>query len=145
VHYTVLESWLEHLVYIRNLCAHHNRIWNRDLIINKPVMPTHTIYPWAKIAPSKPDKLYTTLLLIVYMLKRINPTSSFTGRFRSLLHRHPMINIIVMGMPQDWRKDPFWQEVYIPWNQHLRINIFKLRAVFTKKSFAVSGKRLVQH
>ncbi len=30
VNYVVLESWIEHLVYIRNLCAHHSRIWNRD-------------------------------------------------------------------------------------------------------------------
>lgn len=26
----VLESWLHHLTFIRNLCAHHSRLWNRE-------------------------------------------------------------------------------------------------------------------
>jgi abortive infection bacteriophage resistance protein len=27
-HTTVLESWIRSLAYIRNLCAHHSRLWN---------------------------------------------------------------------------------------------------------------------
>ncbi len=27
----ILSSWIYTLVYIRNLCAHHSRIWNRTL------------------------------------------------------------------------------------------------------------------
>ena len=27
----ILSSWIHTLVYIRNLCAHHSRIWNRTL------------------------------------------------------------------------------------------------------------------
>ena len=33
LHPTVFTSWLHTLTYIRNLCAHHNRLWNRDLAI----------------------------------------------------------------------------------------------------------------
>ena len=34
----ILSSWIHTLVYIRNLCAHHSRIWNRTLAI-KPKVP----------------------------------------------------------------------------------------------------------
>ncbi|MEW6168107.1 MAG: Abi family protein [Pseudomonadota bacterium] len=34
----VLESLLHHLTYIRNLCAHHGRVWNRELTITAPVL-----------------------------------------------------------------------------------------------------------
>lgn len=39
----VLASWLRHLSLVRNICAHHSRLWNRDFTItptlprNKPV------------------------------------------------------------------------------------------------------------
>jgi abortive infection bacteriophage resistance protein len=34
---SLLESWMEHLVYIRNLCAHHNRVWNRTMTVTATV------------------------------------------------------------------------------------------------------------
>jgi abortive infection bacteriophage resistance protein len=37
---TVVLSWLFTLNYIRNLCAHHSRLWNRELAI-KPLIPHH--------------------------------------------------------------------------------------------------------
>jgi abortive infection bacteriophage resistance protein len=33
VHHTVFTSWLHTLTYVRNICAHHSRLWNRDLAI----------------------------------------------------------------------------------------------------------------
>lgn len=34
----VLESWLRHLSLIRNTCAHHSRLWNREFTIT-PLLP----------------------------------------------------------------------------------------------------------
>ncbi len=33
LHHTVLSSWLHTFAYIRNICAHHGRLWNRELAI----------------------------------------------------------------------------------------------------------------
>jgi abortive infection bacteriophage resistance protein len=33
IHSTVLSSWLHTITYVRNICAHHCRIWNRELAI----------------------------------------------------------------------------------------------------------------
>jgi abortive infection bacteriophage resistance protein len=30
----VVTSWMQSLTYIRNLCAHHCRVWNRDLPVS---------------------------------------------------------------------------------------------------------------
>lgn len=40
----VLESWLLSLNTVRNICAHHSRLWNRELGI-KPKMPRAKDYP----------------------------------------------------------------------------------------------------
>lgn len=34
----VFASWLHCIVYVRNICAHHSRLWNRSLSI-RPLMP----------------------------------------------------------------------------------------------------------
>ncbi len=33
LHSSILASWLHTFVYIRNICAHHSRLWNRELAI----------------------------------------------------------------------------------------------------------------
>lgn len=38
---TLMESWLHSIVYVRNICAHHSRLWNRRLSINA-LIPRHT-------------------------------------------------------------------------------------------------------
>ncbi len=38
VHHSVLHNWLHALTYLRNACAHHSRLWNRELAI-RPEIP----------------------------------------------------------------------------------------------------------
>ena len=42
---TVMISWLHSLVYIRNICAHHGRIWNKQMSIN-PIVPKKLKLPF---------------------------------------------------------------------------------------------------
>ena len=35
---SVLESWLHSIVYLRNICAHHSRLWNKEMRI-QPIIP----------------------------------------------------------------------------------------------------------
>ncbi len=53
-------SWLHHLTYVRNLCAHHSRLWNRIFAI-RPMLP-HNI-GWG-ITPDKADNIFCTLKII---------------------------------------------------------------------------------
>lgn len=38
---SVFESWLHSIVYVRNICAHHSRLWNKTLRI-QPLFPRKT-------------------------------------------------------------------------------------------------------
>jgi len=38
VHHDVLRNWLHSITYTRNICAHHSRLWNRELAI-RPEIP----------------------------------------------------------------------------------------------------------
>nr|WP_245153128.1 Abi family protein [Xanthomonas oryzae] len=41
----MLKSWLHALTSIRNICAHHSRLWNRELGI-RPELPAAPDFAW---------------------------------------------------------------------------------------------------
>jgi len=43
----IFASWLRSLNYLRNVCAHHSRLWNRN-IIDQPKLPSHDEIPWVE-------------------------------------------------------------------------------------------------
>lgn len=103
---TVMESWLHSIVYVRNICAHHSRLWNRRLSINA-MIPRHTHLPFIEI-PDDTKKVYYTLAIILYFLQTINPNSTFASRFKTLLAKYPHIDVEAMGFPANWESNPLW-------------------------------------
>ena len=107
----LMENWMHAISNIRNICAHHGRLWNRRLTthIDLPTNPRHLfvvekfehqgIYPY---------KLYPALCAIVYLMNIINPQSTFKNRLVTLVIACPLRQISEMGFPFDWDLDPFW-------------------------------------
>ncbi|MDQ2720320.1 MAG: Abi family protein [Bacteroidota bacterium] len=119
----VLESWIEHLVYIRNICAHHGRLWNRIMTV-KAVIPSNPIKKWITIAPSKPDKLYTTLSIASYLLNIIGNNPIFVGKVKVLLKRFDEIDIDSAGFPANWKHDNFWKSIPLGITHQARLFLF---------------------
>ena len=132
VSYSILESWMENLSYIRNICAHHGRLWNRTLTITAAI-PNNPTYQWTTIPTSRPEKLYPSLCVIAYMLERCNKHSPFFGELRTLFYRFPKVDVQASGFPSNWRKDIFWKKLHIPFGHHLRVLWFKVKNLFKSK------------
>jgi len=104
---TVLVTWLHTLVYIRNICAHHARLWNKDLRI--PVkLPKKTANMWLAALNITDRKLYVVLGIIAYLLNIITPNNTFRRKVKELIIKYPHTDIFAMGFPEDWLSDPFW-------------------------------------
>ncbi len=102
----VLESWLHCFVYVRNLCAHHSRLWNRSLRI-AAIYPRRTDFSFISHNVQN-DKVYYVICVIKYMLQTINPQNTFTERLKSLLEKYPSADPRAMGFPDNWSEDSFW-------------------------------------
>lgn len=100
---TVLTSWLHMLVYIRNLCAHHARLWNRTLTF-KPKLP-EKMEDWKNISNTR---VYSVLAMMQYLLRKIDPQSTWKQRLLVLLQEYSHISLVVMGFPNDWEKSSIW-------------------------------------
>lgn len=99
----VLSSWLHTFVYLRNLCAHHARLWNRTLTL-KPKLPAKDIL-WHGV---NNDRAYSMLAIIQYLLCKINQTSNWKYKLIDLLKNNPEIPGYIMGFPNDWLNHPLW-------------------------------------
>ncbi len=107
LHPHVMESWLHMLTYVRNLCAHHSRLWNRELGI-QPALLQKPQHVWIDPAFNNNGRMYYVLCCLRYLLLGINPNGSYTTRLKALLAKYPTIPVRFMGFTADWDKEPLW-------------------------------------
>lgn len=106
-----LVSWMHHLVYVRNLCAHHSRLWDRSWAI-KPQLPAGKDWQAPRVRGNA--RLYSTLLLISQLMKCTVPVDGFrkawSRRVESHLSNMPSVPqaMNVMGFCADWERHPAW-------------------------------------
>lgn len=104
INFYVLSSWLDCLAYLRNLCAHADRVWNRKMTAKANIRNIEEFVP--KDDENRPiiDKLYTYLLTILFLLKQISPESSRLEWFKKLLKSDNQIDKSKMWFPNDREK-----------------------------------------
>jgi len=105
----VLESWLHTLNFIRNNCAHHGRLWNRELPL-RPLIPDRKHQPdWHVPAAPRNDRVYAVLLLLRHFQRIVAPQSHWSTRLQRLLVDYPDIPRVSMGFPSAWDTCPLWK------------------------------------
>jgi len=105
----VFASWLRSFNYLRNVCAHHSRLWNRN-IIDQPKLPPVSEVPW--VAPFVNDahaqaRCFLLLCMVRHVLGVVDPTTTWVERVGTHLHRFPLmphlgIDHAAMGAPPNW-------------------------------------------
>lgn len=104
-------SWLHTINYVRNISAHHARLWNRDFNI----VPMKLKFSKTKKWVSNPEtvqraKFYYFACMINYLLQTANPTSSFKTRLIALFDEYKhVVNIGYMGFPNNWKEENLWK------------------------------------
>lgn len=122
--YTILISWMEHIAYVRNLCAHHSRLWNRTLTV-RPTIPRNSKIQWINTALIRQDKPYISFAIMAYFIKIITPGHYFTGKLRSLFTRFEGLDTLASGFYKGWENDSFWLSMKIPVTYRARIIFFQ--------------------
>lgn len=108
LHSTVFESWLHTLTYCRNICAHHARLWNRDLAIQPEILLKPRL-PWIAPTYNNNKRSYYFLCILKYFLLTVNPQGHFYRKTCQLIAGHPNVPLQFMGFTKDWKDEPLWQ------------------------------------
>ena len=108
-------SWLASLNYVRNVAAHHARLFNRKL----------------QYAPGRPEKgtvpvldhlrdeetaksiygLYNALAVIAYLLRSIESESDWCQRLVGMIQTFPVstsLSVASLGVPDGWAALELW-------------------------------------
>lgn len=109
VNHTYLPSWLQSIAQIRNYCAHHSRLWNKNLP-GSPKLLAKPPLPWVKDVPKENEfmKLYVHLCCMKYLLNIVHPQNSFTDCIVALLKKYPNVDPNALGLKKDWQNEALW-------------------------------------
>jgi abortive infection bacteriophage resistance protein len=104
-----LANWLIHLTIVRNICAHHARLWNRQLTPVSTQAVAH-LSGFEGLPPA--EHVYVTICIIAHLLRSTSPGNTWASKVAKLVedsfvnfhHRTPA----EMGFPADWLRLPLW-------------------------------------
>lgn len=110
----VLDSWLHALTFLRNVCAHHGRLWDKRLNVT-PKLPTGK--NWANVS-SRSRTIFVSALILNWMLAHnsIDVKAHADWKLKlekildSLNSAFPQLTFYT-GFPQNWKKNPLWWQI----------------------------------
>ncbi len=109
----VMASFCAHLSLVRNHCAHHSRLWNRDFT-KTMMLPKRGDTDLIASLFFLPDsdrrlrKLYNSFVMLAYLMNIVCGESHWKERLITLIEQRN-IDISKMGFPADWKSRPIWQ------------------------------------
>ena len=109
VNHKYLRTWLQALSQIRNICAHHGRLWNKNLPGRPKLLPRPPA-PWLTMVPpvSEHHQLYVHICFIKYLLDAISPGHKFLSKLKTLFGKYPTVDLKALGFSEIWEKEPLW-------------------------------------
>lgn len=106
-----LTSLLLHATYLRNLCAHHSRLWNRSLTITValPTRQPASLLSSLNTDPSAERLVYNSLVLLGHIMNTVSVAPDWTQRLKAHLQTLNRPDHSEMGFPNGWEELPFWK------------------------------------
>ncbi len=110
VNHTYLPSWLQSIAQIRNICAHHGRLWNKNLP-GRPALLSKPPAPWLNNVPpvNEHHMLYTHVCCMKYLLDVADKEHHFAKKLGELLEKYPSVDLNALGFQKEWQNEPLWQ------------------------------------
>ncbi len=105
----IMQSVMQSLSLIRNICAHHGRLWNRRLVKQLPYIRKLSTILQAEIDSSQPKKeIYNYLVIMCVMMKAIQPDSQWQQHLKSHIQCASLEQQKAMGFVENWQQHSFW-------------------------------------
>lgn len=107
ISHEVLKTWLHTLVYVRNVCAHHSRFWNKTLAI-QPSFPSKDV-AWTDPFIISNQKAFAVFSIMKYLMDLFEDGVPVKSRLIELFSKNPQVNIEALGFPKSWMMHRVWK------------------------------------
>lgn len=108
-----LVSWAQSINFVRNVCAHHGRLWNRPLV-QQPALPRAgeiDVLDHLSHDQVARYRLYSVAGCLQYFMRIVHPGSTWGERLKAHVASFPdspHISTKHMGFPDRWQTFPLW-------------------------------------
>jgi len=99
----VARSFSHHLTHVRNICAHHGRIWNRKFTLTMR-LPSNPVSLSSQFNKNSFDqrKVFNTLVILCWCVKTIDPETTWPARLKALLKTRSENELELIGAVYGW-------------------------------------------
>lgn len=101
---SILLSWFRSLNVLRNMCAHHNRLWNFHMLVDRPKAAKSL-----KAEFVSTEWFYARAVVLSSLLDASGHGANWRRRLIALVDRYAIVAPARMGFPADWRTRAFWK------------------------------------
>jgi len=107
----VFSGWLEAIVCIRNIIAHHSQLWGYNMTkipsarLNNP-SGKWFINPLTDVQKKKP---FLIISCMIYICDKISPENEIKNKILKLIETNPTIPIYKIGFLNQWKNEPLWK------------------------------------
>lgn len=106
-----LSSWLEAIVYVRNIIAHHSRLWSRDMVKRPTLILRNPSNAWLNlpIEEVQQKKPFLIISCMLFLCNRVTPNHQIKSKILDLITQHPTMPIYKLGFLNNWDKQDLWR------------------------------------
>lgn len=106
-----LSSWLEAITYIRNIIAHHSRLWSRNMVKTPTVHINNPVGIWFSnpLVPVQNKKPFLIISCMLYICNQVTPNHQIKAKIIELFNNNPSVPIYKLGFLNNWNTEPLWQ------------------------------------
>ena len=104
-------NWIEIISLMRNIIAHHSRLWNRALGKKISNIKGHK-HPWLNndFSEMQKKKPYAVACALVYLCKTVSGSNSIRDKVKALFDFcSSSIPVYKIGIPTNWKNEPLWR------------------------------------
>ena len=103
-------SWLEAICVLRNVIAHHSRLWYR-IFSKKPVNIKSCRDKWLaqSMTENQRKRVFGVISCLLYLCNAIYPENTIKEEVKALFAEHPNVPIYMLGFTRYWQTNPLWQ------------------------------------
>ena len=109
--FTELSSWLETITLVRNIIAHHSRLWGKNFP-KRPVMQLNNpagAWLTRPLQQAQTNKPFAVISCMVYLCNYLSKSEDIKQKIIDLIDIFPNVPIYKNGFLNYWQNEPLWQ------------------------------------
>lgn len=108
----IFVTFVHQLAIVRNICAHHSRLWNRMFDVAFTLPKKNPLDLAAAMNRQEQNRVYNTFAMLQFLLLKADPANDWGQRLNTLMETLPVGRSAEMGFPLNWNDLKIWGNVH---------------------------------